>query len=92
MVNSESLKLQKAISYFEEHEMTCYFRHLHEISKKAGIEVTKENRQELDKIIHKIVSTKYKNCPATGREVKKRITQDEAGFVSELKAAWKKRV
>jgi hypothetical protein len=38
------------------------------------------------------VSTKYKDCPATGREVKKRIAQDEAGFVAELKAAWKKRV
>jgi molecular chaperone GrpE (heat shock protein) len=92
MVNSESLKLQKAISYFEEYAMTCYFRILQEIFKKAGIEVTKENRQELDKIIHKIVSTKYKDCPATGREVKKRIAQDEAGFVAELKAAWKKRV
>ena len=92
MMNSESLKLQKVILYFEEYAMTCYFRHLQEIFKKAGIEVTKENRQELDKIIHKIVSTKYKDCPATGREVKKRIAQDEAGFVAELKATWKKRV
>jgi HEPN domain-containing protein len=92
MVNSESLKLPKAVLYLEEHAMTCYFRHLQEIFKKAGIEVTKENRQELDKIIHKIVSTRYKDCPATGREVKKRIAQDEAGFVAELKAAWKKRV
>jgi ribosomal protein L17 len=92
MVNSESLKLPKVLLYLEEHAMTCYFRILQGIFKKAGIEVTKENRQELDKIIHKIVSTKYKDCPATGREVKKRIAQDEAGFVAELKAAWKKRV
>jgi hypothetical protein len=92
MVNSESLKPQIVFLHFEEYAMTCYFRHLQEIFKKAGIKVTTENRQELDKIIHKIVSTKYKDCPATGREVKKRIAQDEAGFVAELKAAWKKRV
>lgn len=71
--------------------MTCYFRHLQEIFKKAGIEVTKENKQELDKIVHKIVSTKYKNCPATWKEVKKKIVEDEPGFVAQLKTEWKKR-
>lgn len=72
--------------------MTCYLRHLQEIFNKAGIEVTKDNKHELDKMIHEIVSTKYNNCPATWREVKKRIAEDEAGFVSDLKAAWKKKV
>ena len=72
--------------------MTCYLRHLQEIFNKAGIEVTKDNKYELDKMIHEIVSTKYKNCPATWREVKKRIAEDEAGFVSDLKAAWKRKV
>ena len=71
--------------------MTCYFRHLDEIFKKAGIDVTKENKQELDKTIHKIVGTKYKDCPATWREVKKRILKDENGFVVQLKAEWKKK-
>jgi hypothetical protein len=27
--------------------MTCYFRHLKEIFKKAGIEVTRENKREV---------------------------------------------
>ena len=72
--------------------MTCYLRHLQEIFNKAGIEVTKDNKRELDKMIHEIVSTKYKNCPATWREVKKRIAEDEAGFASDLKAAWKRKV
>ena len=71
--------------------MTCYFRHLKEIFKKAGIEVTSENKREIDRIIHDIVSVKYTNCPATWREVKKRITEDEAEFVSILKDAWNKR-
>lgn len=71
--------------------MTCYFRHLQEIFKKAGIEVTKENKQELDRIVHGIVAVKYKDCPATGKQVRKAITEDEAGFVSKLKEEWSKR-
>lgn len=58
--------------------------------EKAGIQVTKENKQELDKINHQIVSVKYKDCPNTGREVRKRIASDEKGFVAELKKQWSK--
>ena len=71
--------------------MTCYFRHLREVFKKAGIEVTGENKREIDRIIHNIVGVDYKNCPAAWKEVKKRIAEDEADFVSKLKNAWNKR-
>jgi hypothetical protein len=71
--------------------MTCYFRHLKEVFKKAEIEVTSENKLEIDRIIHNIVGVKYKNCPATWREVKKRIAEDEEGFVTKLKEAWNRR-
>jgi hypothetical protein len=71
--------------------VTCYFRQLQNVFKKAGIEVTKENRKDLDKIIHGIVHTEYKNCPATWKEVKKRITEDEDNFVAKLKEAWARR-
>ncbi len=71
--------------------MTCYFRHLKEVFMEAGIEVTNENKHEIDKVIHNIVSVNYKNCPTTWREVKKRIAEDEAEFVSMLKTAWNKR-
>lgn len=70
--------------------MTCYFRHLQGIFKKAEIEVTKENKQELDKVIYGIVATKCKDCPETWKEVKKRIAEDEEGFVALLKAKWTK--
>ena len=70
--------------------MTCYFRHLQQVFKKAGIEVTNENKREIDKIIHDIVRVEYKDCPATWKEVKKRIAEDEEDFVSELKEAWSK--
>lgn len=69
--------------------MTCYFRHLKDVFVKAGIEVTKENKRDLDKIIHKIMRVEYKNCPDTWKEVKKKLAEDEAGFVSKLKAEWK---
>jgi hypothetical protein len=71
--------------------VTCYFRHLEKIFKKAGIEVTNKNKQEIGKIIHNIVGVKYKSCPATWKEVKKRLAEDEEGFASELKTAWQKR-
>lgn len=67
--------------------MTCYFRHIQKIFKKAGIEATSENKREIDRVIHSIVGVEYKNCPAAWREVKKRIAEDEEGFVSELKEA-----
>ena len=68
--------------------MTCYFRHLGGIFAKAGITVTPENKKELDKVIHKLVSTKYKDCPATWRAVKKYLIEDEDDFVLKLKQAW----
>jgi hypothetical protein len=71
--------------------VTCYFRHLKQVFEKAGIEVTPENRKELDAVIHDIVSVNYKNCPATWKQVKRLISEDEANFVSRLKDAWENR-
>ena len=65
--------------------MTCYFRHLKTIFEKAGITVTKENKRDVDRIIHNVVEIDYKNCSATWKEVKKRIAEDEESFVKQLK-------
>jgi len=40
--------------------MTCYFRHLQHVFRKAGIEVTSENKREIDRAIHDIVGVEYK--------------------------------
>jgi len=72
--------------------VTCYFRHLQRVFEKAGIEVTSENKREIDRLIHSIVDVNYKNCPATWKEVKKRIAEDEEGFVSKLREAWNKKL
>jgi len=71
--------------------MTCYFRHLEELFKKAGIEAISQNRQEIDRIIHDVVGVDYKNCPAAWKQVKNRLAQNEADFVTMLKEAWTNR-
>lgn len=71
--------------------MTCYFRHLQEIFKRADVNVTSQNKQDVDRIIHRIVGVKYKNCSAAWKEVKKRLAEDEAGFVLKLKEEWRTR-
>ncbi|MCW4033405.1 MAG: hypothetical protein NWF08_08480 [Candidatus Bathyarchaeota archaeon] len=65
--------------------MTCYFRHMKPIFNKMGLEITNENKKEIDKAIHDIVGVEYKNCSATWREVKKRISEDEESFTFKLK-------
>ena len=65
--------------------MTCYFRHLKDVFTRAGINITKENKKDVDRVIHGIVDVEYKNCPAAWNEVKKRIADSEENFLSELK-------
>lgn len=72
--------------------MTCYFRGLKEVFKIAGIEVTTQNKREIDRAIRGIVGMENKHCPEVWREVKKRLAEDEEGFVSELKRAVVNRV
>ncbi|UCD96205.1 MAG: hypothetical protein JSV35_06850 [Candidatus Bathyarchaeota archaeon] len=67
--------------------MTCYFRHLTATFNEAGIEVTKENRRDIDKIIHGIMEVDYKNCSATWKKVKERLVDDKDGFISDLRQA-----
>jgi hypothetical protein len=69
--------------------VTCYFRHLKEVFKKAGIEATFEHRT--DRVIHDIVGVKYKNCPAAWKQIKTRLAQDEVAFVSKLREEWNNR-
>jgi hypothetical protein len=66
-------------------DLTCYFRHLKDVFARAGINITKGNKKEVDRVIHSIVGVEYKNCSATWKEVKKRIAESEEDFVAELK-------
>ena len=70
--------------------MSCYFRHMKDILGEAGIEVTADNKKRIDRAVHEIVNTTYKDCPGTWKEVKKKLASSEAekkAFVKKLKAA-----
>jgi len=57
------------------------------IFDKSGVEVTKENRKEIDRIIHSIVGVEYKNCSATWKAVKEKLDEDEDDFIENMKKA-----
>ncbi|MFX1602673.1 MAG: hypothetical protein ACFFCK_04250 [Promethearchaeota archaeon] len=67
--------------------MTCYFRHMKRLFEEIDVEVTKENKRDIDRQIHELLGVDYKDCPMTWRAVKQRIEDDEAEFVSSLKKA-----
>ena len=67
--------------------MTCYFRHIKHLFAEIGVEVTTENKREFDRRIHELVGVEYKNCSAAWSAFKKRIADDEVGFIVSLRDA-----
>jgi hypothetical protein len=68
--------------------MSCYFRHMKEVFEEAGVEITKENKKEIDRILHGLVGVEYKNCSPTWKAVKEQIKGDDKArnrFVKGLK-------
>ena len=53
--------------------MSCYLRHMKDILDEAGIEVTGENRKQIDQAIHMTVDVAYKNCSVTWKKIKSDI-------------------
>jgi hypothetical protein len=48
-----------------------------DVLDEAGIEVTRENKKHIDRIIHGLVDVAYKNCPPTVKAVKDPIKGDD---------------
>ncbi|MFW9960652.1 MAG: hypothetical protein ACFFDV_06525 [Candidatus Thorarchaeota archaeon] len=67
--------------------LTCYFRHLTLLFEQIGVDVTSENKQEIDKKIHKLVNVPYKNCSAAWKAIKSRMAEDEERFLADLDKA-----
>ena len=67
--------------------MTCYFRHMKLIFEQIGIEITPENKRDIDKKIHALLGTEYKNCSSTWKAVKARLTDNEEKFIADLDKA-----
>lgn len=69
--------------------MSCYFRHLKDIFKEAGIEVTPESKKRVDQAIHQIAGTTYKDCPQALKWLKQQLgdEQKRQELISQLKSA-----
>ncbi len=65
--------------------MTCYFRHLDPVFRRAGLQIDIDNRKRVDMIIHEMVGVKYKDCSHTWAAVKEML-KDEDAFVERLRA------
>ena len=73
--------------------MSCYFRHMKEILEEAGVEVTKENKKDIDRVIHGLVDVEYKNCSQAWKAIKEQIKIDDKtrnSFINRLKQELKK--
>ena len=57
------------------------------VFEEIGVEPTKETKKDMDKKIHDLLGVEYKNCSVTWKEVKKRLADDEVGFIADLKKA-----
>lgn len=72
--------------------MSCYFRHMKDVLEEAGVEITKENKKEVDRIIHGLIGVEYKNCSPTWKAIKEHIKGDDkvrSQFIKKLKKGLK---
>ena len=70
--------------------MSCYFRHMRDIMSEVGIDITPDNKKEIDRILHGLAGVDYKNCSNAWRRIKEMIKGDPADrdvFVEKLKQA-----
>ena len=64
--------------------MSCYFRHMEDIFSQAGIDITKDNKKDIDRAIHKIVEIDYKNCSDAWKKIKEIIKGNDETKKAEL--------
>ncbi len=57
------------------------------IFTQLGVEVTPENKKEIDRKIHNMLGVTYKNCSETWSAIKSRMADDEEKFLSDLAKA-----
>ena len=57
------------------------------IFEQLEIEVTPENKREIDQKIHNLVGVEYKNCSATWKAIKERLSANEEKFITDLDKA-----
>jgi hypothetical protein len=63
-----------------------------DVLEEAGVEVTRENKKEIDRVIHGLVDVEYKACSPAWKGIKEHIKSDpkaRSQFVRQLKKALK---
>lgn len=73
--------------------MSCYFRHISHLLSEAGIEVTRENKMEVDRLVHAYLDVEYKDCPATWMAFKEKVGEDEKArkkFIAHMKKGFRR--
>lgn len=58
-----------------------------ELFDDLGIEVTKQNQNAIDEVLHFWLSVDYPNQAATWKLIRKRLKEDEEGFKTRLREA-----
>jgi hypothetical protein len=74
--------------------MSCYFRHLEELFKETGIEVTPDNRKKVKEAIHSLTGVERSDCPAAWNKLKQQILNNERNrseFIMKLRAEMSRR-
>jgi hypothetical protein len=56
------------------------------VFSEVGVEPNKENKKDIDRVIHSMLGVEYKNCSSTWKLVKEKLAEDRTGFIQELKA------
>ncbi|MHA2061567.1 MAG: hypothetical protein ACW963_04670 [Candidatus Sifarchaeia archaeon] len=56
------------------------------VFSEVGVEPNKENKKDIDRVIHSMPGVEYKNCSSTWKLVKEKLAEDRTGFIQELKA------
>ena len=76
------------IDYFPDEygTMSCYLRHLDDVVAATGLKLGPENRKEVDRTVKELLG--LPECPDAWREVKKRLADDEHGFIADLHDAF----
>jgi len=70
--------------------MSCYFRHMKDVLDEVGVEITPDNKKEIDRILHGIVDVQYKNCSPAWKKIKEMVKGDPVQrelFVEKLRNA-----
>ncbi|MBT3362208.1 MAG: hypothetical protein HN929_02440 [Chloroflexi bacterium] len=56
--------------------MSCYFRHMKDVLSEAGIEVTPQNKKQIDQAFHRMANVDYENCSPTWKKLKADFISD----------------